>query len=63
MRQTVQKPQGQSNYPKAFPLYVRLWGSTTEKHAAEGLPEENPKEGFILSLGTVWDKRHTTGQR
>ena len=36
-------PEGQFDYPKnlpwAFPLFVRLWGSTTEKDEAEGLPE------------------------
>ena len=69
MGQTVEKPQscleknslGRSNYPweifpdkpKAFPLLVRLFGSKTEEDAAEGLPEENPKGGFRLSLGTV----------
>ena len=35
---------------KAFPLFFRLWGSTTEEDAAEGLPEENPEGGFRLSL-------------
>ena len=39
--------------PKAFPLFVRLWGSKTEEDAAEGLPEENHEGGFRLSLGTV----------
>ena len=37
--------------PKAFPLFVILWGLKTD--AAEGLPEENPEGGFRLSLGTV----------
>ena len=39
---------------KAFPLFVRLLGSKTKDEAAEGLPEENPKGGFRLSLGTVY---------
>ena len=38
---------------KAFPLFVRRWGSKTEEDAAEGLTEENPKGGLRLSLGTV----------
>ena len=42
-----------SDKPKAFPLFVRLWGSKTEEDAADGLPEENLEGGFRLSLGTV----------
>ena len=41
-----------TDQPKAFPMFVRLWGSTTEEDAAEGLPEENPEGGVRLSLGT-----------
>ena len=39
--------------PKAFPLFVRPLGYKTKKYSAEGLLEENPDEGFTLSLGTV----------
>ena len=35
-----------SDKPKAFPLFVMLWGSKTEEDAAVGLPEENIKGGF-----------------
>ena len=39
--------------PKAFPLFVRLWGSQTEEYAAEGLHEESPDGGFRLSRGAL----------
>ena len=28
--------------PKAFPMFVRLWGSKTEEDAAVGLPSDSP---------------------
>ena len=36
---------------KAFPLFVRRWGSKTEEDAAEGLAKDNHEGGFRLSLG------------
>ena len=42
-----------SDKTKAFPLFIRIWGSKTEEDAAKGLPEENTEGGFRLSLGIV----------